>query len=198
VQAIAQDLRQRKKLATRDALHEAAVRLFSQKGYAATSVDEIAAAADVSRSTFFRYFGSKEAVIFSVPDEIGERFLNLIADRPLAEGPLKAIEEALVALNADSDLLTKGGVAVDRESLFATEPALKARQAEMLVVWTARIADALAAREGDPVPRTRHRLAAAICLAMSQEMVEEWLNSPLDAAGLVRGRFDALRDLVGT
>jgi AcrR family transcriptional regulator len=191
------DLRERKRAATREALHEAAVRLFSEKGYGETSVDEIAAAANVSRSTFFRYFGSKEAVVFSVPDEMGERFLDRIEERPPEEGALKAVEEALVAMGAQHDFEAMRSVAIDREGLLGTEPALKARQAELTVVWTNRIAETLAKRENASSPSARHRLAAAICVAMSREMGEEWLESGEDPEALARGRFDILRELMG-
>jgi AcrR family transcriptional regulator len=190
------DLRERKKMATREALHEAAVKLFAQKGYGNTSVDEIAAAADVSRSTFFRYFGSKEAVVFSMPDDAGERYLELLAARPADEGPLKAVEEALVQLSTEGDTESQRSVAIDREELLESEPDLKARQAELTDAWTARLAQGLADREGVDEPEARHRLVAAICVAMSQEMGEEWLESGIEPERLVRGRFDILRDLI--
>jgi AcrR family transcriptional regulator len=192
---LANDLRERKKTATREALQEAAVRLFAEKGYAATSVDEIAAAADVSRSTFFRYFGSKEAVVFSAPDEMGERFLACIEARPAAEGPLKAVEEALVESGRDSDSEAQRTLAIHREGLLGSEPGLKAREAEIMIMWIGRIADALARRDGASTPQTQHRLAASICVAMGREMGEEWLESGQDLESLIRGRFDLLRRL---
>jgi AcrR family transcriptional regulator len=186
-------LRERKREATRNALQEAAVRLFSEKGFAATSVDEIAAAADVSRSTFFRYFGSKEAVVFSAPDEAGERFLACIEARPAEEGPLRAVEEAFVEISRDAE--SQRRFAINREGLLASEPGLKAREAESTIMWTGRIAEALAHRDGESSPQTRHRVAAAICIALSRELGEEWLESGEDIERLIRGRFEILRQL---
>lgn len=57
-------LRERKKQATRAAIHDAAMRLYGEQGFARTTVDQIAAAADVSRATVFTYFPTKEDIVF--------------------------------------------------------------------------------------------------------------------------------------
>ena len=57
-------LRERKKLATRAAIHDGAMRLFAEHGFAGTTIDQIAEAADVSRATVFSYFPAKEARSF--------------------------------------------------------------------------------------------------------------------------------------
>src|SRR5215217_5601709 len=57
-------LRERKKHATRKAIHEAGLRLFAQQGFAATTMEQIADAADVSRATVFTYYAAKEDVVF--------------------------------------------------------------------------------------------------------------------------------------
>lgn len=60
-------LRERKKAKTRDAIQRHALRLFHEQGYSATTVDQIAAAAEISSSTFFRYFPTKEATVLYDP-----------------------------------------------------------------------------------------------------------------------------------
>ena len=57
-------LRERKKAATRKAIHDGAIRLFGEQGYAGTTIDQIAEAADVSRATVFHYFPTKESIVF--------------------------------------------------------------------------------------------------------------------------------------
>ena len=57
-------LRERKKAATRKAIHEARSRLFGEQGFAGTTIDQIAEAADVSRATVFHYFPTKESIVF--------------------------------------------------------------------------------------------------------------------------------------
>ncbi|GAA2040705.1 TetR/AcrR family transcriptional regulator [Nocardiopsis rhodophaea] len=88
-------LRERKKARTREALVEAALRLYSRKGFAATTTEEIAAAADVSQRTLFRYFPSKEEVLLSLQDDIEETFQAKLAARPEPESPYDALVNAL-------------------------------------------------------------------------------------------------------
>ena len=109
-------LRERKKARTRDAIVAAAVEMFEEKGYDATTVDEIAEAADVSPRTFFRYFDSKVDVVMGDkgrPGEAGDRddFGKLLATRPPEEGPVEAtrqvLREALVGALADDALMVR-------------------------------------------------------------------------------------------
>ena len=89
-------LQERKQELVRAELFNAAWQLFGQRGYEATTVAEIAAAAGVSRRTFFRYYASKEDVLVETSDDLAEAMLAAVAERPLDEPPLVAIERALV------------------------------------------------------------------------------------------------------
>src|SRR5690348_3677843 len=84
-------LRERKKQRTRDALVRAALELFATHGYERTTVDDIAAAVDVSQRTFFRYFASKEEVAFFVPRLAESRVVEAVRGRPAGEAPLEAL-----------------------------------------------------------------------------------------------------------
>jgi AcrR family transcriptional regulator len=81
------NLRERKKLATWRAIRSAALRLFDEGGYEATTVEQIAAAANISRATFFNYFASKEAVVFDQDPEERSDWRALMSGRP-ADEPL--------------------------------------------------------------------------------------------------------------
>ena len=83
-------LRERKKLATREALHEAALRLFAARGYRTTTVADIAAAADVSERTFFRYFRSKEDGALQDVGRLLPQLEVAIQGRPPDEAPQRA------------------------------------------------------------------------------------------------------------
>ena len=89
----AHGLRERKKARTRAELQRHALRLFRDHGYAATTVDDIAAAADVSRSTFFRYFPSKEDVVLF--DDVDPLMAEAMAEQPAGTPLLRALRNAL-------------------------------------------------------------------------------------------------------
>lgn len=75
-------LRERKKLATWRAIQSAALRLFDEQGYEATTVEQIAAAANVSRATFFNYFAGKDATLLDQDPQERREWQALIAERP--------------------------------------------------------------------------------------------------------------------
>ena len=87
-------LRERKKARTKAEIQRQALRLFHEQGYAETSVDQIAAAAEVSPSTFFRYFPTKDDVVLS--DFMDERTMRLLVDAPAELEPLAALRHAVI------------------------------------------------------------------------------------------------------
>ena len=100
-------LRERKRLRTRHALAATALRLFSEKGFDATTLDELVDEVEVSRSTFFRAFPTKEAVAIEAETELWSRFLVMLADRALSGTVLDELRDALTdaanALDPDWD-----------------------------------------------------------------------------------------------
>jgi AcrR family transcriptional regulator len=112
-------LRERKKLATWRQIRAAALRLFNERGFEAVSIEEIAAAADVSRTTFFNYFSGKEAVVFDPDPEEPEQWRALLAARPEDE----PVWESLTAVLLDYTERTADRVIV-RKRLRDRSPAL--------------------------------------------------------------------------
>jgi AcrR family transcriptional regulator len=117
-------LRERKKARTRWAIQEHALRLFAEQGYEKTTVDQIAAAAEVSPSTFFRYFPTKEDVV--IQDEFDDLFVEAFRQAGAAPEPLEALRRAAldVVTGIDAVEVAKG---IQRAQLILREPALRAR-----------------------------------------------------------------------
>ncbi|MGW6421284.1 TetR/AcrR family transcriptional regulator [Nocardia sp. NPDC055053] len=89
-------LRERKRLRTRRALADTALRLFAEKGFAATTIEELVDAAEVSRSTFFRAFPTKEAVAIEAETELWTGYLDALAESDLTGPVLTALREVLI------------------------------------------------------------------------------------------------------
>ncbi|MEU6728403.1 helix-turn-helix domain-containing protein [Nonomuraea wenchangensis] len=137
-------LRERKKQRTRQALIEAAVRLFESKGYDHVTVAEIADAAEVSPRTFFLHFQAKEDVLLANADLRVDLALQAIAEcragERLPELLVRAMDQ-MIADAWDSDL--SSGLAALRTRLVASVPALQARLLQRYLTAQAELAQAL-------------------------------------------------------
>ena len=117
-------LRERKKAKTRAALQEHALRLFREQGYEATTVDEVADAAEVSPSTFFRYFPTKEDVVLY--DALDPLLLAALEAQPLDLSPVGAFRAAMsqVFSGVPAEVLTQQD---ERAALLLSVPELRMR-----------------------------------------------------------------------
>jgi AcrR family transcriptional regulator len=167
-------LRELKKERTKAALEAAALKLFRERGYANTSVAEIAAEAEVSRRTFFRYFRSKEGVVFANADENGRRLQEAIEAEPGGAHPLQVFGNAVVRLTrSDLDEISKEE-ALARQRLFLDNLELRSRLAEVARVWRGFLAEALARRDGRDVANDSDLLYAAVGIAVIQTVLDQW------------------------
>jgi AcrR family transcriptional regulator len=166
-------VRERTRLAIRKELAQAAVRLFTDRGFADTTAREIAAAVGVSERTFFRYFSSKEDVVLGALDELGVELAARLAARPADEPPF-------IALRRSFDLMTE---TLNRDPEWSLAmlhlthrvPALRARQVEKQDLWATRLADELADRMGvDASLDLRPRLYAATALSALDVAATHW------------------------
>lgn len=111
-------LRERKKQRTRATLVDVAARLCAQQGYGKTTVDQIAAAAEVSPRTFSRYFPSKEAVIGALMEEASDRVAEALARQPLEITEYEALVRAHVEVFRATERGEQGAMSFDSISGF--------------------------------------------------------------------------------
>lgn len=188
-------LRERKKARTREALQEAAMGLFSRHGFDHTTIEEIAEACEVSPRTFFRYFPTKEDVLFADAEARRERLLAVIADRPPAEVPFVALCESMRTL-AD-DYRHDRDALVARSKVVAESPHLQAYKAEHQHGWESEVVDVLTRRalaDGTPVSRTELELVTAVATAALRVTLDAWVadSTTTDLGALLDHAFARL------
>ena len=189
-------LRERKKDRTRRELVDAALQLFVEQGFERTTVEEIAGACEVSPRTFFRYFGTKEEVLFHDGDGDAARqaqLLAALAARPADESPLLALRESvlLVVANARAEEPTM----MRRRQVVAAHPVLRTRALEHQHRWEDGVVEALRIRTtGTTRSDMEIRLTVAAAAAALRTATDLWLesNGRRDLSKLIVEAFDAL------
>ncbi|MES4900804.1 MULTISPECIES: TetR family transcriptional regulator [unclassified Streptomyces] len=161
-------LRERKKIQTRQAIRRAAYRLFQEQGYDATPVDQIAEAADVSPSTVFRYFPTKEDIVLT--DEYDPLMLEALRARPLDEPPVTSLRHALVSLIRQYADDAHGELEV-RLTLIRQVPALRGRMSEGMNQTRDMLGEVLAERSGRAADDLDVRVVVAAVLGAVQEAI---------------------------
>jgi AcrR family transcriptional regulator len=159
-------LRERKKARTRAAIRQHALRLFREQGYSATTIEQIADAAEVSAATFFRYFPTKEDVILQ--DDIDIVTIEALEAQPAELSPIAAFRAASAATLAS---LTPEDLARFRDTaeLTAAVPEVRARAIDEFVRTINQVAAAIARRTGRSVDdfEVRNMAGAIIGVIMS-------------------------------
>lgn len=150
-------LRERKKIRTRDAIRVAALRLFEANGYAATTVEQIAEAAEVSPSTFFRYFSNKEALL--VPGQLMDPIIEAFMNAPPELSPVAAYRLAVRHMFTGISS-TEWEPERARQILMYTLPEARGALYSQYIDTIQQITAALAVRLGLPAEDPRLRTIA--------------------------------------
>jgi len=162
-------LRERKKIKTQRLIQEQALRLFTQQGYDETTIEQIAEAAEVSPSTFFRYFPTKEDVLFR--DEFDALIVQCLQAQPRDKPPLRAVRDAMRAAFAHVGAEDEEQFLL-RYRLSMSTPALRARLFKDMMEAFDLLAQTLAEWRGrsasDPAVRT---FVGAVVGVIQQAMI---------------------------
>jgi AcrR family transcriptional regulator len=168
----ASGLRERKKARTREAIIDAALDLFGRKGFEATTIEDIAAAADVSPRTFFRYFDSKVDLVMAHNEAHGDKIGPLIAARPATEGPLEALRQVVQQMLLER--LAEPSV-VREFQVMMSSPTLRKMAREHFYEEEAELISAFAARLGTGDDDLTANVMASAAAATIWTVVERWL-----------------------
>src|SRR5436305_7665956 len=167
-------LRERHRKRTAADLEAAALDLFCERGFDAVTIDDIAAAADVSRRTFFRYFASKEDVILSDHPKRLDELQAALDRRPAEEPALTALRHAIMSLVTTYEEQREH--MLRRFRLMTTTPSLEARSLCLQRNWETSVTAMLAARMGvDPAKDLRPGVVAATAMAAMRVATANWL-----------------------
>ena len=170
--AEATGLRERKKRETRDALTQAALELFVERGYDETTLAEIAAAAGVSTRTIFAYFPSKEDILFCGMGGMREALARALAERPAGTDALTALREFILSsAHGKTELEYKLGRVIACDATLSSHK--RARISELQEVIAAAIADDLGVGPDDLRPQV-----AAASLTAAFEVLEQHDRGP--------------------
>jgi AcrR family transcriptional regulator len=164
-------LRERKKLAAMRRIQQIALDLFDERGFDNVTIEQIAEVAEVSPSSVYRYFGTKEQVVLW--DEVDVRFFDTVEAELASHPPVDAMRRAIsVAMpqyfDRDDDL-------AKRKTRYAfEEPALRAALLEQTDLLTRRVAEALARAAGQPVDELEPQVIATTLIAVMMAAARHW------------------------
>src|SRR5919198_1525449 len=144
--AVEQGLRERKKEQTRQAIAEAAQRLFAERGFDAVTVADVAREADVSQGTVFNYFPTKEDLFYGQMESFEAALLDAVRGRPAGESVLTAFRRFV--LERSEGLAERADVIAAAARVINASPALQAREREVVAESTASLAALIAEETG--------------------------------------------------
>ena len=183
-------LRERNKIRTRKALSRAAMTLYKEQGFENTTIDQIAAAADVSRRTFFRYFPCKEAVCFPHAHDWMEGLARQMESRAEGEPPFAALRRAAASLAREFEASREH--LLFQKTLVSASPALTAYEKQVNARWSAVVEAGL--MHGGVVSaahRRQLRIFAGAVTGALLATVQQWLDDGA-RADLVEAALEAM------
>lgn len=171
-------------------LRRAAVALFTERGYDAVTVSDIALRAGLTRRSFFRYFPDKREVLFDGAQQLQDLFVSTVAAHPPGRGALNAVH---AAVSAAAEVMQQGREQASRRAVVIVgDPVLRERELIKLATLAAALARTLRERGvGEPAAS----LTAEAGVAVFRVAFERWLEGPADVlfTAHIEQAFAALR-----
>ena len=170
-------LRNRATRAVRAEIALVAMRLFLEQGFDKTTVDQIAAEAGLSRTSFFRYFATKEDVILGHLEELGQKVLEALAARPAQEPVWHSLRRAFDLIIEESTTLPEQDLTMAR--MLHDTPSLRSRQLGKQMGWLDLLVPEVARRLGvaSEACDARPRALVAAALGCLNAAVDVWTAS---------------------
>lgn len=182
-----------KKRRTRQRLTDAALELFAEHGYEATTVEAIAERAGVSARTFFRYFEAKEVILTEPGSRLIAAAAQLLGDVPPGDRDATTVVEVIAELLSDEDLIRP--IEIQAFSARSSSP-LMGKPARWRQRWARELAEHLADADGRERPTLAEHAICAAALAVMGAVFDEWfrLGGEADVVSLARQAAAAVFD----
>lgn len=185
-------LRERKKAKTMANVQMHAMRLFRELGYNATTVEQIAEAAEISPSTFFRYFSTKEDVV--ITDNYDPLLIAAFEDQPSDLSPLQAVRNAMISGLTDmspDELETMR----ERNQLIMTVPELRGTSLNNLIQTMQLLTEIVAKRVGRKPDDLAVRTFAGVVVGVNISVMQYYAENPdKDFSKLIEEAFSKVED----
>jgi len=172
-------LRELKKQRTYEELQRVALELFAGRGFDHVTIEDICADAEVSKTTFYRYFDSKEDVLLGSMHEKLAEMATALAERPESESAIVAVRNAFLEVAAEYQSQRVQKLAVNR--IVRTTPSLAARNLEQQTAWENLLREFFVERDGVSAAELSHCVLAANVVASLRTAMEYWLNAGGDS-----------------
>ena len=187
----AQSLRERKKAKTREAIQREATRLFQKQGYEETTIEQIAAAVEISPSTFFNYFPTKEDVVLydAYDPMVLTLFQSRPSDEPLSESVRAVLDQLTGTLEDDREII------LARSKLLLETPDLRAKLWSEVERAQTFFGVLLAERSGRNAEDFEFRVVAIALVAAMMEAATEWVKQDgrVPMGALMKRSLDAIK-----
>jgi AcrR family transcriptional regulator len=176
----------------RERLQQAALELFAERGFAATTVPEITARAGLTTRTFFRHFADKREVLFADDAEMPAMAARMLAEAPPSAEPLTLIVEGLRTI-AETRFEPRKAAIRARHALVRSDAGLQERELHKRAAMSEAIEQGFRARG---VESARAALLAETCVTLISVSVAEWLDRDDDRPlhEIIRATLDTLRE----